>query len=188
MARGVNKVILVGNLGKDPEVRYMGNGAAVANITIATSESWKDKQTGDAQERTEWHNVVFFNRLAEIVGEFLKKGSQVYIEGALRTRKYTDKNGIERFATEVVASEMQMLGSRQGGAYNPDFNKNSGEPYQDSNKNQATPKDAYHEKYDNADMSTHSDRQKPTNGYQNQAPAASANGFDDSYDDDDIPF
>ena len=116
MARGINKVILVGNLGKDPEIRYMSNGGAVANITLATSEAWKDKQSGEQQERTEWHNIVFFNRLAEIVGEFLKKGSQVYVEGALRTRKYTDKNGIERYATEVVANEMQILGSRAGAA------------------------------------------------------------------------
>ena len=114
MARGVNKVILVGNLGNDPEVRYTPTGSAVANVSLATSETWRDKQSGELQEKTEWHRVVFFNRLAEIVGEFLKKGSQVYIEGALRTRKYTDKNGIERYATEIVASEMQMLGNRQG--------------------------------------------------------------------------
>lgn len=116
MARGVNKVILVGNLGKDPEVRYMPSGSAVANITLATTESWKDKQTGDQQERTEWHNVAFFNRLAEIVGEYLKKGSQIYVEGKLRTRKWQDKNGNDRYTTEIVASEMQMLGSRGGGS------------------------------------------------------------------------
>jgi single-strand DNA-binding protein len=115
MARGVNKVILVGNLGKDPEVRYMPSGSAVTNVTIATSESWKDKQTGDQQERTEWHNVVFFNRLAEIAGEYLKKGSQVYVEGSLRTRKWQDKEGKDRYTTEIVANEMQMLGSRAGG-------------------------------------------------------------------------
>ncbi|MCF6217145.1 MAG: single-stranded DNA-binding protein [Gammaproteobacteria bacterium] len=115
MARGVNKVILVGNLGKDPEVRYMPSGGAVANVTIATSESWKDKQTGEQRERTEWHNVVFYNRLAEIVGEYLKKGSQAYIEGSLRTRKWQDKSGQDRYSTEIIASEMQMLGSRGGG-------------------------------------------------------------------------
>lgn len=116
MARGVNKVILIGNLGKDPEVRYMPSGSAVTNITIATSESWKDKQTGDKQERTEWHNVVFFNRLAEIAGEYLKKGSKVYIEGSLRTRKWQDKNtGQDRYTTEIVANEMQMLDSRGSG-------------------------------------------------------------------------
>lgn len=115
MARGINKVILVGNLGKDPEMRYTPGGAAVANITIATSDSWKDKQSGEKQERTEWHRVVFFNRLAEVVGEYLKKGSQVYIEGRLQTRKWQDQSGQDRYTTEVVASEMQMLGSRGGG-------------------------------------------------------------------------
>jgi single-strand DNA-binding protein len=116
MARGVNKVILVGNLGKDPEVRYMPSGGAVANVTIATSEQWKDKQSGEQRERTEWHNVVFYQKLAEIVGEYLKKGSQVYVEGALRTRKWQDKNGNDRYTTEIIASEMQMLGSRSGGS------------------------------------------------------------------------
>jgi single-strand DNA-binding protein len=116
MARGVNKVILVGNLGKDPEVRYMPSGGAVANVTIATSEQWKDKQSGEQRERTEWHSVVFYQKLAEIVGEYLKKGSQVYVEGALRTRKWQDKNGNDRYTTEIIASEMQMLGSRSGGS------------------------------------------------------------------------
>lgn len=115
MARGVNKVILVGNLGKDPEVRYMPSGGAVANVTIATSEQWKDKQTGQAQERTEWHSVVFFNKLAEIAGEYLRKGSQVYVEGSLRTRKWQDKNGQDRYTTEIVVSDMQMLGGRGAG-------------------------------------------------------------------------
>jgi single-strand DNA-binding protein len=114
MARGVNKVILVGNLGKDPEVRYMPSGNAVANVTLATTESWKDKQTGEKQERTEWHNVVFYSRLAEIAGEYLKKGSQVYVEGSLRTRKWQDKSGNDRYTTEIIASEMQMLGGRGG--------------------------------------------------------------------------
>lgn len=114
MARGVNKVILVGNLGKDPEVRYSPNGQAVANCTIATSESWKDKTSGEKQERTEWHRVVFFGRLAEIAGEYLKKGAQIYVEGRLQTRKWQDKEGKERYTTEIVANEMQMLGSRGG--------------------------------------------------------------------------
>ena len=114
MARGVNKVILVGNLGKDPEVKYTANGAAVANITVATSESWNDKQSGEKQEKTEWHRVVFFRRLAEIAGEYLRKGSQVYIEGKLQTRKWQDQNGQDRYTTEIVANEMQMLGSRGG--------------------------------------------------------------------------
>ena len=119
MARGVNKVILVGNLGADPEIRYMPSGSAVANIRIATTESWKDKQSGEQQERTEWHHVVFFNRLAEIVGEYLRKGSQVYVEGALRTRKWQDKSGNDRYTTEVVASDMQMLGGRGTGGSAP---------------------------------------------------------------------
>ena len=114
MARGINKVILVGNLGRDPEVKYTANGAAVANITIATSESWNDKQTGEKQEKTEWHRVVFFRRLAEIAGEYLRKGSQVYIEGKLQTRKWQDQSGQDRYTTEIVANEMQMLGGRGG--------------------------------------------------------------------------
>ncbi len=116
MARGVNKVILIGNLGRDPEVRYMPSGGAVANVTIATTDQWKDKQTGEQKERTEWHNVVFYNRLAEIVGEYLKKGSQVYVEGRLQTRKWQDKEGRDRYTTEIIANEMQMLGSRSGGS------------------------------------------------------------------------
>jgi len=115
MARGVNKVIIVGNLGKDPEVRYMPSGGAVANVTLATSEQWKDKQTGEQKERTEWHSVVFYQRLAEIVGEYLKKGSQIYVEGSLRTRKWQDKDGKDRYTTEIIASEMQMLGGKGGG-------------------------------------------------------------------------
>ena len=115
MARGINKVILIGNLGNDPESRFLPSGGAVTNITVATSETWKDKQTGQPQERTEWHRVVFFNRLAEIVNEYLRKGSKVYLEGSLRTRKWQDKQGQDRYTTEIVASEMQMLDSRGGG-------------------------------------------------------------------------
>ena len=114
MARGINKVILVGNIGKDPEVRYTASGAAITNISVATSESWRDKTSGEQQERTEWHKVVFFNRLAEIAGEYLKKGSQVYVEGSLRTRKWQDQSGQDRYTTEIVADEMQMLGGRGG--------------------------------------------------------------------------
>ena len=117
MARGVNKVILVGNCGQDPEVRYMPSGGAVTNISIATSESWQDKKTGNQQERTEWHRVVFFNRLAEIVEQYVKKGTKLYVEGSLRTRKWQGQDGQDRYTTEIVASEMQMLDSRgsQGG-------------------------------------------------------------------------
>jgi len=115
MAKGINKVILVGNCGQDPDSKFMPSGGAVTNLSIATSESWKDKQTGQPQERTEWHRVVFFNRLAEIVNEYVKKGSKLYIEGSLRTRKWQDQNGTDRYTTEIVASEMQMLDSRMGG-------------------------------------------------------------------------
>ncbi|HSX61162.1 MAG TPA: single-stranded DNA-binding protein [Tahibacter sp.] len=114
MARGINKVILVGNVGKDPETRYSAGGMAVTTISVATSESWKDKQTGEQKEKTEWHRVKFFGRLAEIAGEYLKKGSQVYIEGSLRTEEY-EKDGVKRYSTDIVAAEMQMLGGRPGG-------------------------------------------------------------------------
>jgi single-strand DNA-binding protein len=110
----VNKVILVGNLGRDPETRYNPEGGAITNVSIATTDTWKDKASGEKQERTEWHRVVFFSRLAEIAGEYLKKGSQVYIEGSLRTRKWTDKEGVEKYSTEIIADKMQMLGSRSG--------------------------------------------------------------------------
>src|SRR6187402_2319558 len=136
MARGINKVILIGNIGQDPEVKYMPSGGAVTNVSVATSETWKDKNTGQPQERTEWHRVVFFNRLGEIAGEYLKKGSKVYIEGSLRTRKWQAQDGTDRYTTEIVANEMQMLdgrgdnsgagfsqddsqfGGQQGGGYN----------------------------------------------------------------------
>lgn len=111
----VNKVILIGNLGRDPETRYSADGAAITNITLATTDTWKDKATGEKKENTEWHRVVFFNRLAEIAGEYLRKGRPVYVEGKLRTRKWTDKEGQERYTTEIVADAMQMLGSREGG-------------------------------------------------------------------------
>ena len=116
MARGVNKVILVGNLGQDPDVKYMPSGSAVANVSLATTDSWKDKQTGQQQDRTEWHRVVFYGRLAEIVGEYLKKGAQIYVEGRLQTRKWTDKHQVDRYTTEIIAQEMQMLGGRGNGA------------------------------------------------------------------------
>lgn len=115
MARGINKVILVGNLGADPETRYSAAGAPIVSIRIATSDSWRDKQTGEMQERTEWHRIKFFGRLAEIAGEYLRKGSQVYVEGALRTDKYTGQDGVERYSTDIIGNEMQMLGSRAGG-------------------------------------------------------------------------
>ena len=122
MARGVNKVILIGNLGADPETRFMPSGGAVTNVRLATSETWKDRQTGQMQERTEWHRVVFFNKLGEIAGEYLKKGSKVYIEGSIRTRKWQGQDGQDRYTTEIVANEMQMLDGRGGG----DFGGGSG--------------------------------------------------------------
>ena len=121
MARGINKVILVGTLGRDPETKYMPSGGAVTNISLATSEQWKDKNTGERQERTEWHRIVFFNRLAEIAGQYLRKGQQTYIEGSLRTRKWQGQDGQDRYATEIVASEMQMLGGPRDGGGSSDF-------------------------------------------------------------------
>ncbi|SIQ81040.1 single-stranded DNA-binding protein [Marinobacterium stanieri] len=172
MARGINKVILVGNLGGDPEVRYMPNGNAVTNVTLATSDSWKDKQTGQMQERTEWHRVVFFNRLAEIAGEYLRKGSKVYVEGALRTRKWQGQDGQDRYTTEIVASEMQMLDSRGGGGGDAGYGQGGdmgyGQPQQQAPRRQP---------------------QQPPQQPQQQAPQAPqqpAQGFDDF--DDDIPF
>lgn len=115
MARGVNKAIIIGNLGADPEVRYLPSGGQVANINVATTEQWRDKATGENRENTEWHRIVFFGRLAEIVGEYLKKGNQVYVEGRIQTRKWQGQDGQDRYTTEIVANEMQMLGGRQGG-------------------------------------------------------------------------
>ncbi|ELG5809612.1 single-stranded DNA-binding protein [Salmonella enterica] len=138
-SRGVNKVILVGNLGQDPEVRYMPNGGAVANITLATSESWRDKQTGEMKEQTEWHRVVLFGKLAEVAGEYLRKGSQVYIEGQLRTRKWTDQAGVEKYTTEVVVNvggTMQMLGGRPQNASQPGNQLQAGQQF--SGQPQAT--------------------------------------------------
>lgn len=171
MARGINKVILVGNLGKDPEVRYMPSGGAVANVTIATSENWRDKD-GNQQERTEWHNVVFYNKLAEIAGEYLRKGSQVYVEGSLRTRKWQDKNGQDRYTTEIIANEMQMLGGRSGGGNPPAAGGyDSGDSFggggysRSSQPSQSAPR-------------------------QSQPAPAQNSGFDNSFPDldDDIPF
>jgi len=112
----VNKVIIVGNLGKDPEVRYMPSGSAICSVSVATTRQWKDKTSGDKQEETEWHRITFFDRMAEIAGEYLKKGRSVYVEGRLKTRKYTDKDGVEKYTTEIVATDMQLLGGREGGA------------------------------------------------------------------------
>ena len=178
MARGINKVILVGNLGQDPETRYMPSGGAVTNVTIATSETWKDKQSGQPQERTEWHRVVFFNRLAEIAGEYLKKGSKVYVEGSLRTRKWQNKEGVDQYTTEIVAAEMQMLdgrGGSGGGGMGGGDNSNS---YGD---------DGYGQQQ--APQAAAPRRAPPPQQNRAPAPAPAQNppaGFDDF--DDDIPF
>ncbi len=154
-SRGVNKVILIGNVGQAPEVRYMPNGGAVANLTLATSETWRDKQTGETKEKTEWHRVVLFGKLAEITGEYVKKGSQIYIEGALQTRKWTDQAGVEKYTTEVVVNvggTMQMLGGRQGGNDNPNNeagnNQNWGKPQQPQQQpnNNQTPAQQMHQR------------------------------------------
>ena len=184
MARGINKVILVGNLGNDPEVRYSANGAAIANISIATKESWKDKNTGEQQERTEWHRVVMFNRLGEIAGEYLRKGSQVYIEGKLQTRKWQDQSGNDRYSTEIVANEMQMLGGRggdMGGGSAPSQNRpqsNQGAPSQGAS-NQGGPQGGPIPGYGGPQGVQQGGSQ---GGASNSAPAP-MNDFDD-----DIPF
>ncbi len=126
MARGINKVILVGNLGADPETRYTPSGTAVANIRLATTKQWKDRNSGEQQERTEWHRVVMFNRLGEVAGEYLKKGSQIYVEGELRTNKWQDQQGNDRYTTEIVANDMQMLGGRGGGGGDAGFGGGGG--------------------------------------------------------------
>ena len=162
-SRGVNKVILVGNCGGDPETRYLPSGGAVSNVTLATSETWKDKNTGQPQEKTEWHRVVFFNRLAEIVNEYVKKGSKLYIEGSLRTRSW-EQDGVKRYATEIVANEMQMLDSKAGGG-TANFGGPSGGGGQQQRPQQQ--------------------QQRPQ---QQQQPAPANSGFDDGDMDDDIPF
>lgn len=173
MARGINKVILIGNVGQDPEVKYMPSGGAVTNLSLATSETWKDKNTGQPQERTEWHRVVFFNRLGEIAGEYLRKGSKVYVEGSLRTRKWQGQDGTDRYTTEIVASEMQMLDGRGDNAGESNFNPGY---------NQARP----------AAQQAPAQPSGPANqgGYNQSAPANNPPqqpaGFD-SFDDD-IPF
>lgn len=160
MARGINKVIIIGNLGADPEVRYTPNGNAVTNLNIATTTNWRDRQSGEMQEKTEWHRIVMFNRLAEVAGEYLKKGSKIYIDGSLRTRKWQDKNGQDRYTTEIIANEMQMLDSRSnsmGGSNN----------------------------YDNFDSNSQSNNHQQNNIYENnQTPVT---GSSDNFDDD-IPF
>ena len=183
MARGINKVILIGNVGQDPEVKYMPSGGAVTNISVATSETWKDKNTGQPQERTEWHRVVFFNRLGEIAGEYLRKGSQVYIEGSLRTRKWQAQDGTDRYTTEIVANEMQMLdsrgdnsGSSMGGDYGQGYNQ--GQNYNQSKPAASGPQAAPQHGNQGGYASS--------GAGQGNAPQQPPAGFD-SFDDD-IPF
>ncbi|AHE65996.1 single-stranded DNA-binding protein [Legionella oakridgensis] len=144
MARGINKVILIGNVGVDPEVRYMPNGNAVTTLSIATSETWKDKQSGDKQERTEWHRVVCFNRLGEIAGEYVRKGSKLYVEGSLRTRKWQDQQGQERYTTEIVASDIQMLDGK-GQANYPEEQSMSSQNTKTAKPSQGVAQDAFEE-------------------------------------------
>lgn len=175
MAKGVNKVIIVGNLGADPELRHTSNGTAIATLRLATSESWTDKQTGEKQERTEWHRAKIFGRLAEIAGEYLKKGRQVYIEGSLRTEKYTDKDSIERYSTDIVVSEMQMLGSGDGGG--SAGAGNHGAPARDNHGQQSR-------------QNNGGQQQRPANGGQQSRPPQqhADSSFGNFPDDSDIPF
>ncbi|WP_425460057.1 single-stranded DNA-binding protein [Exilibacterium tricleocarpae] len=189
MARGVNKVILIGNCGQDPETKYMPSGGAVTNISLATSETWKDKQTGQPQERTEWHRIVFFNRLAEIAGEYLRKGGKVYIEGSLRTRKWQDQSGQDRYTTEIVANEMQMLDSRNAAGDNQGMGMNQGYGGQPQQGRQQQPMAAPQAPQQHAQPHTQQAPQQPAPNAPQQAPAGqpqTASGFDNF--DDDIPF
>jgi single-strand DNA-binding protein len=166
----INKVILIGNLGRDPEVRYTANGAAICNITVATSRNWKDKTSGEKMEETEWHRVVFYDRLAEIAGEYLKKGRSVYVEGRLKTRKWQDKDGVEKYTTEIIADNMQLLGGREGGGGGGD---EGGGGYAPRERSAAPERSA--------------PAARPAAQRQAPAPAPkSSTGFDDM--DDDIPF
>ncbi len=176
----VNKVIIVGNLGKDPEIRYMPSGDAVANITVATTDRYKDKQSGENREITEWHRISFFGRLAEIAGQYLKKGSQVYVEGSLRTRKWTDQSGQEKYSTEIRADSMQMLGSRQGmGGPGPSGQSSGPDDGYDDGYSSTPPAPAARRPAPPA-------RPAPAPAMARPAPGKSASGFDDM--DDDIPF
>ena len=171
----LNKVILIGNLGRDPEVRYMPNGEAVCNFSIATSETWNDRQTGQRQERTEWHNITLYRRLAEVAGQYLKKGSQVYIEGRIQSRKYTGKDGIERTAYDIIGNEMKMLGGRQSSG--------SSAPYDEGY--QPVPQQQYQQQPYQAQQQPAYNSEPPA-APRRQAPAAPAQPVDDI--DDDIPF
>lgn len=195
MARGINKVILIGNLGADPEVRYMPQGGAVANLTVATSESWTDKATNERKEQTEWHRVVIYQRLAEIAGEYLRKGSKVYLEGRLKTRKWQDQQGVERYTTEIIASELQMLdgrgegqqqgggmaGGQQQGGYQQRAPQQSA-PQQNAGYQQAAPQQNYQQPQQG-------NYQKPAQNYQQPQQSQQRPPAEPTIDfDDDIPF
>ena len=171
----VNKVILIGNLGRDPEVRYTPSGGAVCNVTVATSRSWKSKESGEKVEETEWHRVVFYDRLAEIAGEYLKKGRSIYVEGRLKTRKWTDKDGVEKYTTEVIGQEMNMLGGREGGGGGGGAEEDGG-GYSDRSSERAAP----------APRAAPASRPAPQAAARPAAPQKSSTGFDNM--DDDIPF
>jgi single-strand DNA-binding protein len=180
MARGINKVILVGNLGADPEVRYTGSGTAITNLRIATSEQWTDKQTGQKQDRTEWHRVVLFGKLGEIAGEYLKKGRQVYIEGSLRTSKYTDKDGVERYTTDIIGNEMQMLG---GGGEGGGMGGGGGGGYQQRQQGGGAPRRGGGDDFGGGGGGYGNAPQRQQAPAQDTGPA-----FNNNFDDDDIPF
>ena len=185
MARGINKVILIGNLGNDPEVRYTPSGSAVANITLATSTSWRDKQTGEQQERTEWHRLAFFNRLAEIVGEYLRKGSKIYVEGSLRTRKWQDKvTGADRYTTEIIANDMQMLDTRSSSNHGSGSGSGSGS-YHSSSGN-----DSNHQSHTSGNYSSSgtSSAQQSTANTNTSSSANTSTESSSDLNDDDIPF
>ena len=169
----VNKVIIVGNLGRDPEVRYSPEGAAVCNVSIATTSQWKDRNSGERREETEWHRVVMYNRLAEIAGEYLRKGRSVYIEGRLKTRKWTDKENIERYTTEIVADQMQMLGGREGGGEGGGYGGGNSGGYGDREQTQQMPRQQ---------------AARPAPAPRPAAPAVSSGGANLADMDDDIPF
>lgn len=170
----VNKVIVVGNLGRDPEIRYTPNGSAVCNVTVATTRAWKNKESGDKSEETEWHRIVFFDKLAEIAGEYLKKGRSVYVEGRLKTRKWTDKDGVEKYTTEIVATDMQMLGSREGMGGGAAAGGDEG------------PSSGYGESMGSSSSSARAPASRPAAPAASRPAAKSSTGFDNM--DDDIPF
>jgi len=186
MSRGINKVILVGNLGQDPEVKFMPNGSAVANFTVATSESWKDKQTGEQKEKTEWHRIAMYQRLAEIAGEYLKKGSKVYLEGKLQTRKWQNQQGADQYTTEIIVNDMQMLDSRAGGQQQSGFQQANPAPaMQQGGYQQQKPQGGFQQPA----QPVQQQQQKPVanfeQGYAGQQAPQQAPNFGDS---EDIPF